>query len=1222
MKTTADVQSPGAMSTAAEVLPGLDRFEVRAPLGSGGASVVYRAYDRERGAEVALKVLRRPSGRDLYRFKREFRALASLFHPNLVGLYELFAFGDQWCISMELIEGVGFIDWVRPARLSGARPRAEIVAAPVELARLRATLPQLVDGLAALHAAGKLHRDLKPSNVLVTPEGRVVLLDFGLVAAAREREPDRLAVGTPAYMSPEQAADQPQSWPSDWYAVGAMLYEALTGRRPFEGAAEQVMRRKQSERPAPPTQLVASTPADLGNLCMALLAAAPAQRPEVERIYSHLGTQPSPATREARRLFAPTPLVGRQAELDVLRRALADCRRHGVTVFVRAPSGMGKTALLRRFVEEVADRALLLDGRCHEREDVPFHTLDPIVDALAGALTGLPDDEASVVLPREVAPLTRLFPVLRRVPLLAERSGGPTPPDPQELRQRAFTALRQVLARLAKQRSVVVLIDDLHWGDLDSTAFLADLVHHPEPGLLLLFAHRPDDPAGVVAALVEPSVTGASRRGGDVRTISLGPLSDADARALAHSVAGDEARGDLVVAQAGGVPLLVAEMARANELDDAPSVQGLVGARARRLPPSAQALLVAVSVAAGPVPLVVAEQAAAIESGLTDAAALSSERLVRIGRVAGETVIEVAHDFVRVAVQGVLDASALVGWHEALARAFALERPGQYLERVASHWLAAGRPDEAAAVARVAADEAEQALAFRRAAELLALARTHGAWTRSELGELAQREAYALSCAGRLAQAADVYEQAAEHVDGDARVEVLRLRLEQLLRGGRLHDGLALSERVLAAVGVKLATGPGGIARHLGQRLGLRMRGLDFTPRDLATIPAPELRRVDVLYSVSSGLAFADPIQGRVAQNEFLRRALEVGEPFRVCLALGQEVAFRATTGTTADRDVEVVASRLKELARQVGHPHVLGITDASLGMAAFLAGRWGEARSYFEAGLRTFRDHGTGVRWETDLAEAYWLGAMVQLGELREVARVTPLLLRDAVERGDAFSQLILRSWRSNQAWLVLGRPDDAQEHAEAAVDPAQPAPALHFYYGLIARTQVDLYRRRGPDAWRRIDDAWPRLRREHVLRVQLIRVEATALRARAALAAAVGASGRGRAELLKITRGLADELIGEGAGWASGLGHLVRGLAAAADDPAAALLALAAADDALTAAGMAAWASAARLRRARLEGGATGLARGAAAIDALRDLGVVDPEAYAAMLAPELDA
>jgi len=152
-------------------------------------SVVYRVLDRVRGREVALKTLTATSARDLYRFKREFRALCDLAHPNLCTLHELYTINGDWFLTMELVPGVSFIDWVRPSSTSdrpgarrASRGRTVIAAAPVRLDRLTDALAQLCDGVLALHLAGKLHRDLKPSNVLVEPGGRVVLLDFGLVA--------------------------------------------------------------------------------------------------------------------------------------------------------------------------------------------------------------------------------------------------------------------------------------------------------------------------------------------------------------------------------------------------------------------------------------------------------------------------------------------------------------------------------------------------------------------------------------------------------------------------------------------------------------------------------------------------------------------------------------------------------------------------------------------------------------------------------------------------------------------------------------------------------------------------------------------------------------------------------------------------------------------------------------------------------------------------------
>src|SRR5262245_12748361 len=164
---------------------------MRGAIGAGSMGSVYRVLDRLRGNEVAMKTLKAFGPNALYRFKREFRELCDLLHPNLIALHELYSVGEEWMFTMELLEGaVAFREWVR-----------------ADPARLRPALIQLADGLTALHAAGKVHRDVKPSNVMVTPDGRVVILDFGLISDLTQADAthEGMAIGTPGYMSPEQA---------------------------------------------------------------------------------------------------------------------------------------------------------------------------------------------------------------------------------------------------------------------------------------------------------------------------------------------------------------------------------------------------------------------------------------------------------------------------------------------------------------------------------------------------------------------------------------------------------------------------------------------------------------------------------------------------------------------------------------------------------------------------------------------------------------------------------------------------------------------------------------------------------------------------------------------------------------------------------------------------------------------------------------------------------
>src|SRR6185436_6763712 len=214
------------------------RFRVMRRLGAGGMGVVYEVHDRVRDEVVALKTLLRSSAADLYRLKREFRSLADVAHPNLVCLYELFVEEEQCFFTMELVRGASFVDY---ARGTDRAHRSDD--------RLVPAFRQLIEGVSALHRRGKLHRDIKPSNILVTPEGRVVILDFGLIAELLPQHAGDVSDasgGTPAYMSPEAGSGAPPSEASDWYGVGVTLYEALTGISPFAGTFHDVLLRKRT----------------------------------------------------------------------------------------------------------------------------------------------------------------------------------------------------------------------------------------------------------------------------------------------------------------------------------------------------------------------------------------------------------------------------------------------------------------------------------------------------------------------------------------------------------------------------------------------------------------------------------------------------------------------------------------------------------------------------------------------------------------------------------------------------------------------------------------------------------------------------------------------------------------------------------------------------------------------------------------------------------------
>ena len=469
---------------------GNDRFEIIRRIGAGGMGVVYDAFDRERGMRVALKTLPQIHPQALYLFKNEFRSLAGVSHPNLVTLYELLNEGERWFFTMEFVEGVDFLHFVAPnsaleagsaatmtlaAEVAPASPRHRF-SPTVDYAALRDALAQVVTGLAALHAQEKVHRDVKPSNVLVTGQGRVVILDFGLV---QDVSADPLSTtsgaGSAAYMSPEQAAGQPLHPATDWYSTGVMLHEVLTGELPRRGG------------PLSLEMLAPAAPPDLKNLCAALLQVDRTKRPGGREILAMLDQSPKAVQEPAEKLF-----VGRARELATLDQAFRRMRRgEAVVVSIEGASGLGKSALLRESAERFRDEnATVLEGRCYEQESVPYKAIDNLIDRLTSYLGRLPEIEIAGLLPRDAGLLPDLFPVMAGLPEIAAAHVRGTI-EPQEIRRRAFQAIRELFSRLGDRVPLVLIIDDLQWGDQDSANLLAEVLRQPDgPALLLIVAYR------------------------------------------------------------------------------------------------------------------------------------------------------------------------------------------------------------------------------------------------------------------------------------------------------------------------------------------------------------------------------------------------------------------------------------------------------------------------------------------------------------------------------------------------------------------------------------------------------------------------------------------------------------------------------------------------------------------------------------------------------------
>ena len=1260
------ITADGAAHAPDPSWPHVEGFDILGVLGSGGMGTVYRAFDRRSGHPVALKTINHVGATTLLRFKQEFRTLLDVAHPNLVTLYELICDGQNWFLTMELLDGVDFLRYVK-ADVHSVSQRS----------RLRTALRQLAEGIAALHAAGKLHRDIKPSNVIVTRNGRVVLLDFGLAAeqghGGQHRSTEEHLVGTAGYMSPEQAASASVAAASDWYSVGVMLFEALTGRLPFQGSVLNMLMDKQRFEPAPASELTPDVPEDMNALCVDLLRRRPEDRPsggEVLRRLRSRGTAEDKALEETgAHLSASTraasqrvSLVGRQRHHDALDAALAAmCLGRTVAVYLRGPSGAGKTALLQNFLDERLERgdAVILAGRCYERESVPYKALDSLIDALGRHLARLPVTAGAALLPRDVGSLARVFPSLRRVQAVVQSPRrGFASPDPQELRRRAFSALRELLARLGDRGPLILAIDDLQWGDVDSAALLIELLRPPDaPVLLFLGTYRSEDreTSPFLQAIFEAHGFAGDQSqdapvglGLDCRDLAVELLAHDEASALALALLGeaDPSKSfggqnlvDVIARESRGNPFFVAELVRHVQADtrehpesaDGSSVgltssklglDEVLWSRIERLPDDARRVLELIAISGRPLRLVELSQCAELAQDERVALALlRARRLIRSTGRAETDEVETYHDRVREAVVSRLLPDAARSHHHRLA--LVLEASGQADPEVLGlHFLGAGLPERAAEFFVLAADKAAEMLAFERAATLYRRALEHQPRRSNQEWILRARLGDALAYAGRGAEAAQAYLKAVAHATVAESLELQRRAAMQFLISGHIDEGLATLRTVLATVDMKLPSTPfRSLVSLLWRRARLRLRRLSFRERDLSEIAAADLTRIDVCWSAAVGLSVVDTIRGADFQARGLLLSLAAGEPSRIARSLAMEAAHTASTGGSNRKTSARLLAMAEDLARRVDDAYASAMVTLGRGVAAYLEGRWRDAQENCDRAEMIFRDQCTGVAWELDTAHAFSLWGLSHLGEIAELSRRWPILLTQARERGDLYAAMNLSTYLMSVVRLAADDPETARaELRETMAQWSRQGYHVQHNDALWAGVQIELYCGAGQSAWNLIRQSWPALRRSLLLRVQFIRTSMYFLRARAALAAATELKNSRPDEartLLVIAARAARRLEREGMPCPSAYARMIRGaLASLGGDSTRAAILFAEAIECFEAVNMQLCSASVRRRLGELIGGERGEEEVARADRWMTDERIQDPASMASMI------
>lgn len=831
----------------------------------------------------------------------------------------------------------------------------------------------------------------------------------------------------------------------------------------------------------------------LGETLDALLARDPAARPDVTVIRVALGLVPAGGVlaRTIRSDRESERLLGRDREGDALGAAFAETLAgRAITMFVSGESGVGKSALCGTFITELCrqGQAVVLRGRCHEREHVPFKGIDSLIDDLSRHLRRLPPADVAALMPREIFALERVFPVLGRVEAV-ERAPRKHILDPQELRQRAFSAFYELAARMRDRCPLVLFIDDAQWLDRDASLFLASFFLHHEPvPLLLLLSYRSHEAAANPELMHLQQQLSANQRW-ERRDVPLGPLPIEAARELAATLLGSahSAAAEEIACEANGSPFFVRALTRYLLLSEGrkrPTMQQAVLAQVDALEARTQHLLRVVAGAGWAIPISVALDAAGANHSHIDA--LRDESLVRTGEGGKELSLICYHDAIRETLVASLSDEQVQAIHRRLLRVLESSQAADP-QHLAQHAYAARDLAAAARYSVQAAERASELLAFDQAARSYTQALECGGHATSQRAALWLRLGEVLTNAGRGAQAAHAYLEAAKLSEHHDAIDMKRRASEQLLISGHIDEGKTLLAQVLAAIDLQLPSSLSSALRQLGiERLRLSLRGLAFHPSE-EPLPVARQRELDVLLSAVRGLSLVDIFSGAALSTRCMRLALDSGIANRAAWAFASEAWFVAAAGRTkpsrTDRADELLA-RADQLAAVSGDPENIARTLLLRGMVAVTRGDQRACKTFCDRAVDVFCERCTAGAIELAVARQASLIAAFDLGEFVPAAEIAALI--DEAWRRDHLFAAISYTGFGVVSRLIQGDEEGVNRHMlEARSRWLRPCSfSWPDWFLLFAETWLDVYAGKPSQSLDRLQAEWPAIERAGFLR------------------------------------------------------------------------------------------------------------------------------------------
>ncbi len=479
--------------------PTLGHYRLEAQIGKGGMGHVFRALDTRLNRPVAVKMMRGTEASDrpsLHRFLREARAASALNHPNIVVIHEVgeTAEGDHFIVQ-EFIDG------------QTLRSR---LAAPLSVEMILEIGLQIARALAAAHAVGIVHRDVKPENIMLRADGFVKVLDFGLARHVDVNAPDEVThtqldtdpgtvLGTPSYMSPEQARGAVSGSAADVFSLGVVLYEMACGRRPFTAPTRAgIIASVLTEEPVPLARVNPAVPRALGDLVQQMLEKDPNRRPSARDVERQLAVaQVAETTAPAAPVISTDRrTVGREAERDELRRIYARVKGgRSMILAVTGEPGIGKTSLVEDFLSDLAssgERPTIARGRCSESLAGAEAYL-PILEVLDGLLHRSEGPSLNTVF-RTLAP--NWYMQVATHSSEASSVGQVRAASPAASQERLKRELGTLLEEATRVRPIVAFIDDLHWADVSTIDILNYLAgRFRDMRVLVVTSYRPSDMA-------------------------------------------------------------------------------------------------------------------------------------------------------------------------------------------------------------------------------------------------------------------------------------------------------------------------------------------------------------------------------------------------------------------------------------------------------------------------------------------------------------------------------------------------------------------------------------------------------------------------------------------------------------------------------------------------------------------------------------------------------